>query len=323
MSGTILPDGRRIEAITLRGGGLRATVLTLGAIVQDLRMDGLDHPLVLGCPDPAAYLDQARYVGAIVGRFANRIGGARFELDGVAHRTDPNFLGRHTLHGGHDGTDLHIWRIEQQAADQVTLSLTLPDGHMGFPGTMAIRATIALRDQALVIDMQATSDAATPCNLAHHGYFSLDEGGDIRKHELWIDAAHYLPVDEGLIPLPGTAPVAGTAFDFRQMRPVGNCGYDHNFCLSDGIRPPRPVARLRGSSGLTMTVTTDAPGLQVYDGRHFNGLAGLDGRSYAPHAGIAMETQHWPDAPNRPDFPDQILRPGQTYRHHVAYGFDR
>lgn len=126
-----------------------------------------------------------------------------------------------------------------------------------------------------------------------------------------------------MIPLPGTAPVAGTAFDFRQMRPVGNCGYDHNFCLSDGIRPPRPVARLRGSSGLTMTVTTDAPGLQVYDGRHFNGLAGLDGRSYAPHAGIAMETQHWPDAPNRPDFPDQILRPGQTYRHHVAYGFDR
>ena len=144
-----LPDGRRVDRLTLRGGGLVAQILTLGATVQDLRMEGVDHPLVLGCPDPADYLGGGLYMGAIVGRFANRIGGARFTLDGQEHRTDPNFKNRHTLHGGTRGTFWHLWTVEEARDDSATLSLTLPDGDMGFPGTMTIRADIALRDGAL------------------------------------------------------------------------------------------------------------------------------------------------------------------------------
>lgn len=318
-----LPDGRAIDRVTLTADGLTAQVLTLGCIVQDLRLDGVDHPLILGMPDPAAYLGKARYMGAIVGRFANRIGGARFDLDGVDHRISANFLDRHTLHGGTDGFDTQIWRIEDHGAAHVTLSHLSPDGDMGFPGALRPLVTITLRDQALVVDMQATADAATPCGLAHHGYFDLDGRGDIRGHDLMIAADEYLPVDDDLIPLPGTTPVQNTAFDFRQSRPIGTTAYDHNFCLSDGPRSPRAVAKLTGQSGLSMTVTTDQPGLQLYDGRHFDGLLGLDGRLYTAHAGLALETQHWPDAPNRPDFPDAILRPGQIYRHHVAYGFAR
>lgn len=319
----ILPDGRPVRAVTLRGGGLRATVLTLGAIVQDLRLEDEDRPLVLGCADPAAYLDRAQHMGAIVGRFANRIGGASFVLDGRRHDTDPNFPGRHTLHGGAEGTGRQVWSIEDLGPDRVTMGLALPDGHMGFPGNLTIRATIAVQARALAIEMQARTDAATPCSLAHHGYFALEPGGDIRDQHLWIYADSYLPVDGDLIPLPGIAPVEGTDFDFRSPRPIGGTGYDHNFCLSRGPVPLRPVARLTGRSGLGMTVLTDAPGLQIYDGRHFDGFAGLEGQVCAPYAGIAMETQHWPDAPNRADFPDAILRPGQTYRHRVSYRFAR
>ncbi|WEF24172.1 aldose epimerase family protein [Paracoccus sp. S3-43] len=318
-----LPDGRRVDRLTLTGGGLTAQLLTLGATVQDLRMEGVDHPLVLGCPVPADYLGDGLYLGAIVGRFANRIGGACFTLDGREYRTDPNFRGRHTLHGGSRGTNWHIWTVADAREDRATLTLTLPDGEMGFPGAMAIRADIALGDGALIVDLSATTDAPTPCNLAHHGYFTLDDSGDVRSHRLRIAADRFLPVDGDLIPLPGTAPVQGTRFDFRQGRAIAPGEYDHNFCLSDGPVPPRIVGELTGQTGLRMRIETDQPGLQVYDGAHFDGLPGLDGRRYGRFAGVALETQGWPDAPNRPDFPDAILRPGQTYRHHTAYRFSR
>lgn len=323
MSGWTLPDGRRVDRLTLSGGGLTAQVLTLGATVQDLRMEGVDHPLVLGCPDPADYLGDGLYMGAIVGRFANRIGGARFTLDGREYRTDPNFRARHTLHGGSQGTNWHLWTVEEAREDSATLTLVLPDSEMGFPGTLSIRADIALRDGALIFDLSAETDAPTPCNLAHHGYFNLDGGDDVRSHGLRIVADRYLPVDDDLIPLPGTAPVEGTRFDFRQARPITPGEYDHNFCLSDGPVAPRIVAELTGQSGIRMEIETDQPGLQLYDGVHFDGLAGLDGRRYQRFAGVALETQGWPDAPNRPDFPDAILRPGQTWRHHAAYRFSR
>lgn len=323
MTAWTLPDGRGVDRLTLRGGGLTAQLLSLGATVQDLRMEGVDHPLVLGCPDPADYLGDGLYMGAIAGRFANRIGGARFTLDGQEYRTDPNFRGRHTLHGGSRGTNGHIWTVEEAGDDSATLSLVLPDGEMGFPGALTIRATIALRDGALVLDMQAEADAPTPCNLAHHGYFNLDGSGDVRSHRLRIAADRYLPVDDDLIPLPGTALVDGTPFDFRQAREIGQGEYDHNFCLSDGPVAPRAVAELTGQSGIVMQIETDQPGLQLYDGIHFTGLAGLEGRRYGAHAGVALETQGWPDAVNRPDFPDAILRPGRIYRHHVAYRFSR
>lgn len=323
MTGWTLPDGRKVDRLTLQGGGLTAQLLTLGATLQDLRMEGVDHPLILGCPDPADYLDGGLYMGAIVGRTANRIGGARFVLDGREYRTDPNFRARHTLHGGSRGTHWHLWTIEEVRDDRATLSLTLPDGDMGFPGTLGIRADIALRDQALILDLRAEADAPTPCNLAFHGYVNLDGGGDVRGHRLRVAADRYLPVDGDLIPLGDTAPVQGTRFDFRQGRTIAPGEYDHNLCLSDGPVAPRVVAELTGRSGIRMQVATDQPGLQVYDGAHFCGLAGLEGRRYGPFAGVALETQGWPDAPNRPGFPDSILRPGQVYRHHAAYRFSQ
>lgn len=316
-----LPDGRAVEAVTLTSGRLTAWVLTLGAIVQDLRLAGVAHPLVLGSPDVAGYLGPARYFGAVVGRFANRIGGARFALDGRTFHTDPNWRGRHTLHGGADGMDLQLWRIMAAAPDRVTLACTLPDGHMGFPGTLSAQAEIALSGDALHLDLSAETDAPTPCSLTHHGFFDLDGEGDIRGHRLTIAADHYLPVDDDLIPTGRIAPVAGTDFDFRGGRVIVDRGYDHNFCLSDGPRPLRPVARLEGTGGLAMQVETTACGLQFYDGAYMAGVPGLEGRHYGPRAGLALETQGWPDAPNRPAFPSAILRPGQRYRETTLYRF--
>lgn len=316
-----LPDARRVKAVTLRGGGLSARVLTLGAIVQDLRLDGVDHPLVLGCESVADYLDKGRYFGAVVGRVANRIAGGQFRLNGALYQTSRNFRGRHTLHGGAEGTDAQLWQITDLAGDRVALSLTLPDGDMGFPGQLQIGATITLRDGGLHLDLCAVTDRPTPCNLTHYGYFNLDGQGDVRGHRLQIAADRYLPVDDDLIPLPGTAPVADTPFDFRQSRAIGHAGYDHNFCLSDCARPMRPVAQLTGSAGISMQVLTTCCGLQLYDGAHLDGVPGLEGRVYGPHAGLALEAQLWPDAPNRPDFPDAILRPDQIWQASTCYHF--
>lgn len=314
-----LPDGRAVEAIHLRGPHLSATILTLGATVQDLRLAGVAHPLVLGFPKIAPYLGRGLYVGAMVGRFANRIAGARFTLDGRDYALDRNEFGQQMLHGGVDGIHHHLWRITDLAPDRVTLALDLPDGHMGFPGNVALAVTISVAGDALDFTMQAQSDAATPLNLAHHGYFALDAGGDIRAQQLQIAAEHYLPVDAHLIPTGQIAPVAGTDFDFRTLRQIGASGYDHNFCLSAARQALRPVARLVGQSGLSVQVETTEPGLQVYDGRHFAGDPGLEGASYGPHAGIALETQGWPDAPNQPGFPDCILRSGQDWHSQTRY----
>lgn len=318
-----LPDGRQVQAITLQGQLLRARVLTLGAIVQDLRIDGIDHPLVLGFDSSATYLSAAgRYVGALVGRYANRIGGARFQLDGRDIRLMPN-EGANLLHGGPDGIDRHLWVIGDLAPDRVELHLSLPDGDMGFPGKLDIRAVISVTDDALGFDLRASADAPTLCNLAHHGYFALDDTGDIRGNRLMIDAAHYLPVDAELIPTGAIAPTAGTAFDFRTTRAIGRHPYDHNFCLSNARTALRPVAHMHGQGGLAMTIETTEPGLQLYDGHHFDGVAGLDGRHYGPHAGVALETQIWPDAPNQPGFPSAVLRPGDDWRAVTRYRFAR
>ncbi|MDB6176386.1 galactose mutarotase [Paracoccus sp. Z330] len=318
-----LPDGRVVHAISLRGGGLRATVLTLGVTVCDLRLDGTAHPLVLGCANIADYLTHGRYVGSVVGRYANRIAGARFELDGQAHQLDANFRDRHILHGGSDGVDGWIWQVRDIGVDRVIFELSLPDGHMGFPGNLQIVAELSLQDGALCFDFSAVADKATPCSLAHHGFFNLDGGKDICDHELRIDAESYLPVDDDLIPLADPSMVRNGRFDFRAPKRIGGDGYDHNFCLRDSGGECPVVAELSGKGGLVMQVETDARGLQLYDGAHFDGLRGIGGRVYGRNAGLALETQHWPDAPNRSDFPDAILRPGQTYRHRVNYRFQQ
>ncbi len=316
-----LPDGRPVELVQIGGPRLRASLLTLGATVQDLRLEGIERPLVLGFADAASYLGQGLYVGAIVGRFANRIGHGRFTLDGTAHQADRNFLGRHLLHGGTDGIHAHLWRVVERGPDRATLALDLPDGHMGFPGAMRIAAAFSVAGDALDIAISAETDAATPCNIAHHGYFDLDGQGDIRGHALQVEADEYLPVDADLIPTGAIEPVAGTAFDFRTERKIGDHGYDHNLCLARARRPLTRVARLVGQSGLAMTVETTEPGLQLYDGRHFAGPPGLGGRRYGACAGVALEAQGWPDSPNRPQFPDCILRPGQRWQARTLYRF--
>ncbi|MGF1553154.1 MAG: aldose epimerase family protein [Paracoccaceae bacterium] len=318
-----LPDGAPVEAVAIAGGGLSARLLTYGATLNDLRLDGVAHPLVLGAPTLASCLGGMVHAGAVVGRYANRIAGGRFRLDGRAYETDRNFRGRHTLHGGRLGTSRRDWRLDWLDDASATFGVELASGDMGFPGTLRVTARYALSAPAtLEIAIEAETDAPTPASFAPHGYFVLDDGDDVRTHRLRIAADRYLPVDDDLIPTGEIAPVAGTPFDFRRRRTVGGHGYDHNFCLADRRRALREVARVESArSGLAMTIETTEPGLQVYDGAHTAGLDGLDGRRHGAHAGLALEPQHWPDAPNRPAFPDATLRPGETYRHRTRYRF--
>lgn len=322
-----LPDGTLVDRISIAGGGLTAHVLTYGATVQDLRLEGVNHPLVLGAPALEPYLGPMTYFGAIVGRFANRIADGRFSIGGTTHQVPANWLGRHALHGGPVGTGQKVWQIGDVAANSLRLDLTLPDGDMGFPGEMSVSARFVLGgDGDLAIDIQAQTDAPSPCSFAHHGYFNLDGGAGITTHLLQINAQSYLPVDDDLIPTGQAADVVGTPFDFRTVREVGTKGIDHNFCLSFGRMPIRPVAELFSSkSGISMRVETTEPGLQIYDGAYIpkKGLLGLDDRLYGPFAGIAMEAQSWPDTPNHPDFPSALLRPSETYSRQSRYRFQR
>jgi aldose 1-epimerase len=267
------------------------------------------------------------YFGGIVGRVANRIAGARFECDGKTHDLDKNFLGRHILHGGSVGTGSKIWKVVSSNENSVQLSLSLPDGDMGFPGNLEVAVTYSLLAQGtLQIDIVANTDAATPCNFAHHSYFNLDGKSSALGHQLQVDADAYLPVDRDLIPTGEIKPVAETDFDFKKGRQIEVSRYDHNLCLSDGQRPIRPVARLTGSDGkLSMRIETTEPGLQFYDGGQLpaTGLAGQDGRKYRKNAGIALEAQGWPDAVNVATFPNSILRPEDTYTQKTRYVFER
>lgn len=302
-----LPDGAIVERVSISGGGLIAHILTFGATIQDLRLDAVDHPLILGSPVLESYLGPMTYFGAIVGRFANRIANGRFELEGQTFHVPPNWLGRHALHGGTVGTGQKIWTVGALAKDSLRLDLVLPDGDMGFPGEMQVKALFSLSgDGDLTMEIKAQTDAPSPCSFAHHGYFNLDGSGDIPKHLLQINSETYLPVDSDLIPTGEVAKVERTPFDFRTARELGTNGIDHNFCLSNEQLPLRPVAELHSAkSGITMAVETTEPGLQIYDGAYIpkTGLPGLDGRLYGPFGGIAMETQGWPDAPNHAHFP--------------------
>lgn len=329
-----LPTGEIVERVEIAAHGLTARFLTLGAILQDLRLDGLPHPLVLGFDRLEGYLAHPDlYFGAMVGRYANRIGGARAPVGGQIVQLDANFRGKHLLHGGAAGSSRRNWRIRAVAADRVSLTDRLPDGHMGFPGNLEVEVGFSIAPgPVLRIDVRATGDAETLCNFAHHSYFNLSGRPTIAGHRLRVAADSYLPVDDDLIPTGERRPVTGTPFDLRRgvtlmqeaLIPGGPAGgFDHNFCLSDARGPIRPVAWLTGpDGGLTLTVETTEPGLQVYDGAMIAaGIPGLDGRPLAPHAGLALEPQLWPDAPNHPGFPPALLRPGEVYEQHTALAF--
>ncbi|MCL7377208.1 aldose epimerase family protein [Streptomyces sp. 35G-GA-8] len=310
-------EGTPVDRWTLERAGTRLRLLTYGGIVQSVEIpdrNGTVANVALGFPDLAGYLGVGGpYFGALVGRYANRIGGAAFTLDGRTHRLAPND-GPNSLHGGERGFDRRVWDAEQAGDHGVRLSRISPDGEEGFPGRLDISATYTLdADGALRIDYRAVTDAPTHVNPTNHTYWNLGGAGSgtATGHELRIAAGHITPVDGSAVPTGELAPVDGTRFDFREPRPVGS-GYDHNFVL-DGAGP---AAELYDPvSGRVLTVTTTEPGMQLYTGDHF------DGEPYGPGDGIALETQHFPDSPNRPAFPSTVLRPGEVFVSTTTFGF--
>nr|WP_107063632.1 aldose epimerase family protein [Streptomyces sp. NRRL B-24720] len=313
-----LADGTAVHRWTLERAGTRVRVLTYGGVVQSVEVpgqDGVRAQVALGLPDLAAYeKPSGPYFGALVGRYANRIARGSFVLDGRTHRVTRN-EGRNHVHGGARGFDRRVWEA-RELTDGVELSLVAEDGEEGFPGRLAVSAAYTLdEDGALRIAYRATTDAPTVLNLTNHTYWNLAgaHSGSAVGHTLRIAAGRITPTDAESLPTGEFLPVDGTRFDFRETRTVGG-GYDHNFVLDaadDG-----PVAELCDPvSGRVLTVTTTEPGLQLYTADHF------DGRPYGPCDGIALETQHFPDSPNRPEFPSTVLRPGEEYVSTTVYGF--
>lgn len=322
-----LPSGETVHRLRLEGGGLTAHLLTYGAILQDLRLEGHDAPLVLGFREFAPYLTHSPYFGAIAGRCANRIRDGHLELDGQTYQLDQNFIGKHSLHGGAVSMGKQLWQLVDHDMDRVTLSITLPNGHMGYPGALTAKVAFSLLDGGVLdIRMQAVTDAPTLCNLAHHSYFNLDGGPTISEHLLKISADTYLPVDEELIPTGKECPVADSPFDFRAPVPVSQAHpVDHNFCLSHERSQLRSVAWVKSrKSGVALECRTTEPGLQIYDGAKIDiNVPGLTGRTMGAHAGLAMEPQVWPDANHHPNFPQALLRPDGTYEQHTHYVFSK
>ncbi|WP_413753697.1 galactose mutarotase [Streptomyces sp. R-74717] len=313
-----LADGAVVHRWTLERDGTQVRVLTYGGIVQSVEVpgrDGVRAGVTLGLPDLAGYETYSGpYFGALVGRYANRIGGARFELDGQTHRVTRN-EGRNHVHGGARGFDKRVWQA-REVTDGVRLSLVSEDGEEGFPGRLTVSATYTLdAGGALRIAYRATTDAPTVLNLTNHTYWNLAGGnsGSALGQVLRIAAGQITPADAESLPTGEFLPVDGTRFDFRDPKPVG-AGYDHNFVLDSA--GSGPAAELYDAvSGRVLTVTTTEPGMQLYTADH------LDGRPFGPCAGIALETQHFPDSPNRPEFPSAVLRPGEEYVSTTVYGF--
>ena len=323
-----LNDGRPVERVLLENAGLRAWVITRGATLQDLRLDGVENSLVLGFERLEDYLACPQYFGANVGRFANRINKGRAAINGCEYQFDCNEHGIQTLHGGSNGSAVRLWKILKSSKDEVILGDHLDDGHMGFPGNMQVTLGYKItKGPSLEIEICATCDQPSLCNFAHHSYFNLDGSADILDHRLQIEAEHYLPVNENKIPTGKLQSVGASAFDFRQSRPIAwqdkAFGYDHNFCLSDGLTSPRKVARLHSlKSDLTMTLITNQPGLQVYDGA--STICPQDqtlSKNFGSHAGIALEPQLWPDAPNHKNFPNAELSTDAKYRQLTIFQF--
>jgi aldose 1-epimerase len=327
-----LPSGETVQQLTIKGGGLTAHILTWGAVIQDLRLEGHSAPLVLGFEKLEDYLAHSPYFGATPGRNANRIGGGRFSIDGTDYQLECNEKGVTHLHGGSDGIAKRVWRVVDHAADRVVLEIVDPEGRAGYPGNCCITCTYELKDGGVLsVRYASTTDKATIANVCQHSYFNLDGGPDAFGHDIMIDAGHYLPTDERQVPTGEIRPVDGTVFDLRSMTSLrrqlegDKIAYDHNFCLSTARGPKRTVALVRSvNSGVALEVRTGEPGVQFYTGFKMDvPVAGLEGRKYGPFAGFCLETQIWPDAVNHANFPEGILRPGETLLQETDYVFSR
>jgi aldose 1-epimerase len=341
-----LPDGTTSEMVTLRGdNGFQARVITYGAAVQSIFAPdraGRLADVVLGREDIASYVRERRFLGATIGRYANRIANGAFELDGNRYQPSAND-GANALHGGPLGFDRRNWTITaigEDPAPFVTLSYVSPDGEEGYPGRLQASVTYRISGgMELSVAFAAVTDGPTIVNLTNHSFFNLggvEAGGGILEHDLTIAADTYLPVSPDGIPLGGPAPVEGTPFDFRKPHRVGGrlrdadpqiqirWGYDHCYCLRGGaVSEPRFAARLEAPhAGRALELWTNQPGVQLYSGNFLDGS--VTGKYHRPHRqydALCLEPQLYPDTPNRPDFPSSRLDPGQTYRHLTLYRF--
>ena len=325
-------DGAPVTETVIRSkAGAEARILTYGAVVRDLIVPaaGGSQRVVLGLNSIEDYLAHSPHFGAVPGRFANRIAGGRFVLDGVAHTLDRKPGEKNTLHGGPHGFGKRIWTVAGHDEASIALTLDSPDGDAGFPGALKATCVYRLLEPAtLRVELTATADKATVVNLTHHGYFNLDGSPDILDHEVTLTADFYTPADAELIPTGEIRSVAGTPYDFRAARPVRNpagTAYDTNFVAASVLGPDglAPVARVRSPvNGLTLTLFSDQPGVQFYDAAKLSvPVPGLDGARYGAHAGLCLEPQAFPDSPNRRHFTDTVLRPGAIYRHVSEFRF--
>jgi aldose 1-epimerase len=340
-----LPDGRAVEAVTLDNGkGMRARILSYGAILQSLEAPdrkGVSADIVLGHADPATYVTKHNFFGASVGRYANRIAGGRFTLDGKTYQVPTNGH-PHALHGGVNGFDTQIWKIvavKKGPYPSVELSYTSADGEEGFPGRLRITATYTLTaNNELRIDYQARTNKPTIVNLTNHSYFNLSgEGSEysVLGQRLTVPADRFTPVDAGLIPTGELRLVQGTPFDFRKPTTIGarvrtmasdqiryGSGYDENLVVTEAVTTePHLMARVEDPvSGRVLELLSNQPGLQVYSGNGLNGSAvGPSGHAYRQGDGLALEPELFPDTPNHPAFGSARLDPGKTYRNLIIY----
>ncbi len=340
-----LPNGTAIEAVTLTGtNGVSARIMTLGATLQSFNApdrNGKTADITLGYDDAASYASAPNFWGQTIGRYANRIAGGRFTLDGKAYQLPLNDK-TNTLHGGTVGFDKLVWKIvsvTNGAQAKVVLTLTSPAGDQGYPGTLVTKVTYALDDKgALTIDFDATSDAPTIVNMTNHALFDLAGEGSatgIYGQRLTIPARRYTPVNATLIPTGELKPVTGTVFDFTKGRALSDGirdgrdpqivighGWDHNFVLDKGATPePGLAARVEDPvSGRVLEVLTTEPGVQFYSGNFLDGsLAGKSGHVYRMGDGLALEPQKFPDTPNQPAFGSARVDPGKPYHHRMIY----
>lgn len=342
-----LADGREVFEYELANrSGMTAEFISYGATITSLSVpdrSGTFADVVLGYDSLEKYVRGTEYFGAVVGRYGNRIGKGRFELDGTAYRLPLN-NGENHLHGGINGFNKVLWDAEvlsrEPDAPSIRFTYVSPDGEEGYPGTVNLKVTYTLTENnELRIEYVGTTDGTTILNPTQHSYFNLSGNfqKDILNHTLVIEADNFTPVDGGLIPTGELASVENTPLDFRQAHAVGERiedpfeqlllgkGYDHNWVLRDYAGPGevrRAAELFDPDSGRVMTVLTDQPGLQFYSGNFLDGTAvGKGGVSYGRRSGLCLETQVFPDAPNKPDFPSAVLKPGETYRQTTIYQF--
>ena len=325
-------DGQAVDVVTMTNGkGIEAKVITYGGIIISLKApdrEGKPGDIVLGFDSLDGYLRGHPYFGAIIGRYGNRIGAGKFVLDAVEYKLAVN-NGPNHLHGGIKGFDKVVWKIERAQAkgDEAILKLSYlsKDGEEGYPGNLRCTVTYTLTaDNELKMRYEATTDKATVLNLTNHSYWNLagQGNGDILGHELMLNADRYTPVDEGLIPTGEIKSVKGTPMDFTKAMAIGSRikqvdigGYDHNFVLNGKAGKMQPCATVyEPTSGRAMEIRTTQPGVQFYTGNFLDGtLTGKEGKMYKKHYAFCLETQHFPDSPNKPRFPSVVLKPGGKY----------